>query len=207
MKSLLPPELQHAWNVRDTVPRSERMRELAFAGYRIPRCGPFHRMSRLGVPLVVYQDELAHCGEGKVLYKGPDDPVRHVTGLLTFCSEYILPFREGYSQSSRKLVVGGYEFGIDYYSSASWMSNVDGTYRVRCGYFEVDRTRDALPYPMYAIDFVHTLDRGGNSYDVAVDLNVAPGVPMDVVNLVGRDVLTASVRKVCEEFGLIGRNA
>ena len=86
MKSLLPPELQAAWNVRDTVSRRERMAELAFAGYSIPRCGRFKDMVRLGVPLVVYTDPFSHCGEGKALWK-PENAF--CWSADAFCSEHV----------------------------------------------------------------------------------------------------------------------
>lgn len=128
MKSLLPPELQPAWDVRDTKPRRERLAELAFAGYRIPRCGPFKDMVRLGVPLVVYTDELAHCGEGKVLWK-PENAF--CWSMDTFCSEYVPDDGDRYTDrddgvvfSYRHLFVGGFRFHLRYESTASWMSNV-----------------------------------------------------------------------------------
>ncbi len=195
MKSLLPPELQAKWDVRDTVPRRDRFRELAFAGYRIPRCGIYADMRRLGVPLVVYTDELAHCGEGKALWK-PGDEVRWPKSA--FCSEYVPDrFKEDGSRSHRELVVGFHKFVIVYTSSQSWMSNVDGEYSVEY-HAPADRDHDLMPYPMYAIDsaihqeaFYH------------FDLNVCPGVPLEVVNMVGRDVLQQSVAKLCRDRGLI----
>lgn len=205
MKSLLPPELQSQWNIRDTVPRRDRLRELAFAGYTIPRCGMFADMVRLGVPLVVYTDELAHCGEGKELWK-PGDEVRWPKSQ--FCSEFIKGHDEHgreytLSYSTRRLVIGDMVFFVDYQSEQSWMSNTDCTYKVRPlprgKPNPAARSRDTLPYPMYAIDFVIDED----SDDIAVDLNVCPGVPVEVVNMVGRDVLQQSVAEFCRSRGLI----
>jgi hypothetical protein len=199
MKSLLPPELQPQWNVRDTVPRRDRLRELAFAGYNIPRCGMFADMVRLGVPLVVYTDELAHCGEGKELWK-PGHAFEWP--MSAFCSEFIpdsLNEENEKSNSRRILRVGRHEFVITYSSSGSWMSNVDGDYEVtnhrfpRPGYHS-----DLLAYPMYAIDFVVN----GDDF-VYFDLNTMPGVPVEVVNMVGRDVLQQSVADFCRSRGLI----
>lgn len=203
MKSLLPPELQSTWGVRDTQPRRNRMAELAFAGYRIPRCGLFRDMERLGVPLVVYTDEHAHCGEGKRLYRPDADrpPPAGFPGL--FSSVFIDTRVEGLAFSTRRLVVGDLVFFVDYESRVSWMSNVGGEYKVRPlptgGPLRLNRDRDPVAYPMYAIDFL--IVDGGD--DIAVDLNTCPGVPVEAVNLVGRDVLTASVRDFCRRRGLI----
>lgn len=194
MKSLLPPELQSKWDVRDTVPRRDRLRELAFAGYRIPRCGVFADMVRLGVPLVVYTDELAHCGEGKILWKPGQEPM----GGWWFCSEYVQD-EEGVGYSRRMLVVGSWSFVL-WYRSDSWLSNVDGDCGVSPNHFSIQRdSHTLLPYPMFSVDFTHTADGLCHHFD----LNTCPGVPLEVVNMVGRDVLTTSVADFCRERGLI----
>lgn len=212
MKSLLPPTLQSAWDVQDAVPRRARMTELAFAGYAIPRCGEFSEMRRLNTALVVYLDERAHCGQGKVLWR-PGETAEWPPS--TFCSEFILS-RDEFNDdnktafSVRHLVVGHFFCVVDYQSSSSWMSNVDGTYEVRFlppemtkhfGHpvLKTTRANDLLRYPMYAVDFV-VLDEGP---DVAVDLNVCPGVPVEVVNAVGREVLRASLEDFCKSRGFI----
>lgn len=200
MKSLLPPELQRHWSIRDHVSRSERFKELAFAGYRIPRCGLFKDMKRLNVPLVVYTDPHAHCGEGKRLWKpGEAEPFG-----FEFCSEYINHETCFKSFTRRKLYVGRYEIHLNYTSHSSWMSNVDGEYEFYTGPFSWPAIRNhlSMTYPMFAIDFVRMSDM--DDFDIAVDLNTCPGVPVEVVNLVGRDKLTESVREVAIEFGYIG---
>lgn len=201
MKSLLPPELQAAWNVRDTVSRRERMAELAFAGYAIPRCGRFTDMARLGIPLVVYTDPFAHCGEGKSLWKPGDSPL---WSFDAFCSEYLRPKNDGLKQavSRRRLIMGYFECHLEYTSSTSWMSNVGGEYWIYVRPMELPGLRkgDLLPYPMYAVDEVWNSDDDGH---MAVDLNVCPGVPLEVVNAVGRDKLAESVARFCRDRGLI----
>ena len=198
MKSLLPPELQASWSVRDAVSREERFKELAFAGCRIPRCGKFKDMVRLGVPLVVYTDEFAHCGEGKVLFKHGGF-VPEWSGD-TFCSEYKPDAlsTERSALSRRHLFVGGWLFGLHYKSSSSWMSNVDGGFLV-LSKTKVNRGLSTIRYPMFSIDY--TVDQAGDPFHF--DLNTCPGVPLEVVNMVGRDVLTESVREVCVEIGLV----
>ena len=197
MKSLLPPALRAAWDVQDAVPRRARLCELAFAGWKIPRCGEFREMSRLGAPLVVYTDERAHCGAGKVLWR-PGEPTAWFGS--TFCSEFVGPPGPP-AASFRWLLVGSYAFHLVYRSDSSWMSNVDGTYDARPSWSEngtTDRGKDLLIYPMYAVDYIAFGDE-----DYAVDLNVCPGVPLDVVNLVGRDTLAASVSDFCKSRGLL----
>ena len=198
MKSLLPPELQSQWNVRDTVPRLDRLRELAFAGYTVPRCGMFADMVRLGVPLVVYTDELAHCGEGKVLWE-PGHAFEWP--MSAFCSEYMPSdiYHEHKSCHLRHLIVGSFRFQLDYFSRTSWMSNIDGDFSIIQWWEPGDWNRDKslLNYPMFAVDFV------GSERDIAIDLNVCPGVPVEVVNMVGRDVLQKSVAEFCRSRGLI----
>lgn len=203
MKSLLPPELQPAWDVRDTKPRRERLAELAFAGYRIPRCGLFRDMVRLGVPLVVYMDDLAHCGEGKVLvkpgYKNADKFAPY------FCSEYVPDDLDDDTVSTvhshRELVVGDYRFILSYWSSSSWKSNVGGDCKLISrvpGRRAMSDGDCLMPYPMYAVDYTN---HGEGFYHF--DLNVYPGVPVEVVNMVGRGVLQDSVAAFCRERGLI----
>lgn len=45
------------WSELDQVSRRERLAELAAAGHRTPRNGPFGNMKRLGIPLVMYLDQ------------------------------------------------------------------------------------------------------------------------------------------------------
>ncbi len=202
MKSLLPASLQSAWDVQDTVTRRARLCELAFAGWKIPRCGEFSDMRRLGGPLVVYTDERAHCGDGKTLWSPGDEAPWPKS---TFCSEYLTPKPYMRGRSLRRLVVGRLLFEIDYASDASWMSNVDGSYSVRGRAWDANRASDLLRYPMYAIDLVGggLQNADGEWEEFAVDLNVCPGVPLEVVNMVGRETLAESVSSFCHERGYL----
>ena len=153
-------------------------------------------MAGLGVPLVVYRDEFAHCGEGKELVRPGDLTLYDPTA---FCVEYMptQPPDGEASCSQRLLVVGSFAFELSYFSTSSWMSNVDGEFQLMNWNSSFDRSGDLLPYPMYAIDFV------GPLRDTAIDLNVCPLVPLEVVNLAGRDALAGSVAKFCRDRGLI----
>lgn len=202
MKSLLPPELQSQWNIRDTVPRRDRLRELAFAGYRIPRCGMFADMARLGVPLVVYTDELAHCGEGKVLWK-PGHAFEWP--MSVFCSEYVpdIGSTDTVAVTYRELWVGNWRTTLRYASDSSWMSNVDGDFRVEDeSVLLVRKQRQLMPYPMFSVDYTQVGEFGDTEF-FHFDLNVCPFVPLEIINMVGRDVLQKSVADFCRSRRLI----
>jgi hypothetical protein len=173
------------WDVRDTTSRDERFWELARAGYAIPECGTFSNLSRLNVPLVVYDDPYAHCGEGKRLWKPGDVGARS----SQFCSRFIDTHER--PKSSRVLRIGHFEFHLEYTSDDEWRSNVGDVTCTLLRHFDVSREYDLIRYPMYAVDTVHDPLHERN---VAVDLNVCPGLPMDVINAVGRETLRESLR-------------
>lgn len=110
--------------------------------------------------VVVYLDETAHRGDGKVLLS-IDDARRDYNDY--YCSGYI----KSNSRSERRLVIGTRAFILEYKSDDEWRSN--------CGDVGISvkstTDRDKLPYdfafPMYAIDFVN---------GKAIDFNIAPGV-------------------------------
>lgn len=173
------------WYENDTVSRRIRFCQLAAAGYAVPRHGLLADMKRLNAPLVMYTDAFAHCGEGKYLilpgYKHYDRQPH------LFASEYLGEIGKKPSVSLRTLWVGDYKAVIEYRSEVSWMSNVDGEYNVlSVRHAPEERARDLLRHPMYAIDFVRR---------VAVDLNVCPGLPREVVNAVGREELVRSYKE------------
>lgn len=214
MKSLLPTALQSAWDVQDTVTRRARLCELAFAGYQIPRCGEFSEMRRLGVPLVVYRDERAHCGQGKVLWR-PGEAVDWPPSA--FCSQYV-PDSDGFENnyehegstqktslwvSRRELWVGRWMVELKYTSRVSWMANVGGEYEVVVGPTPSEmRYRELIRYPMFAVDYTRVGD-DWTSHDYHFDLNVCPHVPVEVVNAVGRETLRASIEDFCKSRGLL----
>lgn len=177
------------WYEVDVVDRQTLLLSLAFAGHPIPRCGRMSRLKRLNAPVVMYADCYTHCGKGKELVL-PGDP-RFDTHPDYFCSEFLGDPTRRPSVSLRTLWIGDYKATIEYRSEASWMSNVDGEYRVlSVHHAPEERSRDIIRLPMYAFDFVEHRLR-----PVAVDLNACPGVPLEVINRVGREELVRSLKE------------
>lgn len=192
-----PFDPSQPWFVTDTKPRCDRLAELSRAGWAVPRNGPWSTLKRLDRALVLYTDERAHCGEGKELWPPGDPPPEnpHV-----WCSEWVgesdraKPDRT-HSKTTRYLYVGTVQVEIRYESDRSWMSNVGGTFRVMPYQSNRDK-RDLLRYPLYAVDAV---ERADYPYGYALDLNVCPGVPLEVFNLVGLGNLQAAYASFVEE--------
>ena len=117
--------------------------------------------------LVVYLDETAHRGEGKIrlgfkeaLDAYPDQ----------FASMYIHPPQD-LAQSTRYLAVGDRAFWLRYESVDDWRSNCGN---VRITVLREEKTgRYPIPFALYAIDFVPI---GQLNERLAVDFNVAPGI-------------------------------
>lgn len=171
-------------------PKREQFRLLEAAGFRTPPHGlvgdvyySWWEAEREWVRAVVaYEDESAHCGEGKVFVSEreikvtpsmggnrPDELRRnHLVGL--YCSAFVGPrYRPTSATSWRRLQIGPHVFWVEYRSATSWMSNVDG----ECEVIGVEMDAGFHPHirrPLFAIDFV----LGREMY--AVDLNYAPGV-------------------------------
>jgi len=175
------------YDVRDTVTRRERLVELACNGVRIVPCGTVAALRKLNRPLVVYTDPLAHCGEGKVLLSGT---ALDTTDQTAFASVFLGDPGAERFKSNRLLFVGDYCFVLTY-ESGFWQSNVNGEYRLEHAE-HVTRGQDLFRHPMYSIDFVHD---PVSDEDFAVDLNVCPGVPLDVINRFGREALVQSLQE------------
>jgi hypothetical protein len=144
--------------------------------------------------VVVYEDEYAHCGEGKRLATTKSLSMElwdDIHAKDYFCSAY-LPKNIGVSW--RRLQIGPHAFWIEYVSRESWMSNVgDGD----CSVIGVDWNSNDNPfpaYPIYAIDYVI----GRELY--AVDLNIAPGISKSGVEkyLTGREVCDILEKRLLE---------
>jgi hypothetical protein len=118
--------------------------------------------------VVVYLDERAHRGEGKVVSSGHYALKRFPDH---FCTEYVGTFENG-AKSLRYLQIGAKCFYLTYESDDQWRSNV-GNVRI-----EASTPLDAYyrwepnPYPLRAIDFV----RGADGEHYAVDFNIAPEI-------------------------------
>ncbi|MHB1681532.1 MAG: hypothetical protein ACYCYO_01710 [Bacilli bacterium] len=117
--------------------------------------------------LVVYLDETAHRGEGKI-HLGFKEALDVYPNQ--FASMYIHPPQD-LAQSTRYLAVGDRAFWLRYESIDDWRSNC-GDVRITV-LREEKRGRYLIPFALYAIDFVPI---GQLNEQLAVDFNVAPGI-------------------------------
>ena len=127
--------------------------------------------------LVVYTDEYAHCGDGKVRVRA-SDALRLYPDR--FCSEYLSTSGSGAGRSLRYPQIGSRKWWLSYWSDEDWRSN-SGEGGVSIINEEPAGYHPLVPAPLFAIDFLPI-----GSKRLAVDFNTAPGLgPL-------RDVLTPS---------------
>lgn len=117
--------------------------------------------------IVVYTDEYAHRGEGKILVTAEEALDKYPD---LYCSQYVPTRPDGGSASERVVTVGGTCFRIEQ-ASSDWRSN--------CGpdaEFAITHSFAATPIwlvntPIFAIDYI----RCGNQF-LAIDFNEAPDI-------------------------------
>ena len=117
------------------------------------------------IDVVVYLDETAHRGEGKVLMplmKAIQDYPN------TFCSRYYPTLQTG-SSSLRYLQIGDKVFWLRY-TSDDWRSNY-GNVNITVLSQEKDGFHSKINLPLFAIDFIL-----GPNFIWAIDFNIAPGI-------------------------------
>jgi len=125
---------------------------------------------------VVYLNEQAHSGEGKVLMK-PEEALRLYGDY--YCSRYINAGVYGDDEmkgiSYRYLFLGKRGWALRYSSDDKdeWRSNVGGTTIENLGEIITPSWRFNIKYPLLAIDFVPS---NINHEHIAIDLNIAPGI-------------------------------
>ena len=143
------------------------------------------------VDLVVYTDEQAHAGAGKVRLSLQDALRLHPDA---YCCEFMATTQTGVGRSERFLQVGDRKWWLRYWSDSDWRSN--------CGEGGVEVLGEDLPRgyhsritaPLFAIDFI----RVGHKV-LAIDFNTAPGLaplrdvlsPTEVVEL-----LTSAIERI-----------
>lgn len=130
--------------------------------------------------VVVYLDDTAHCGEGKIL-------VPFNEALLEYPNHYCTWFIDGRGESLRHLQIGDRAWTLKYVSFHDWRSNVgDGTVEV---IEEVATRFENIRLPLFAVDFV-------SGY--AVDLNSSPGMTCSGMEkiLPGKEVVTLIESKI-----------
>ncbi len=127
------------------------------------------------IRVVVYLDEFAHRGEGKILTT-LGDALREYPYL--YCSRFVesepsFPGIE-YATSYRHLQIGRRSFCLRYGGFGSWMSNHAKEVEVEFlfeGYEGRGPLSSHVPYPVFAIDMVQS-----GPWLYAVDFNTAPGI-------------------------------
>lgn len=175
--------------------KPEQFRQLQEAGYKTPPVGRVHDLffgdlSRweegLVEYVVVYDDLMAHCTEGKRLL--------HVSEYTEEDADLFASAFVGKpgppSKSIRHLFIGPHLIELKCESTESWMSNYgEGTWTVTTLHREYGFTKIARP--LFAIDFVK-----GTHALYAVDLNFAPGLMGTGINVffTGREIYRAIQR-------------
>jgi hypothetical protein len=118
--------------------------------------------------VVVYLDEAAHAGEGKVRLSVTEAMAQHPDA---YASEFIPANQRGLGESLRYLRIGRRQFWLRYTSADDWRSNSG---EAQVGLLCEERTADTpwvVPHPLFAVDFVPA---GSSLY--AVDFNTAPQI-------------------------------
>lgn len=163
-------DVTHRRLSRDGISRRVNLDTLVAMGCRVP---PYGRVITLTprIPtvaskaLVVYTDQYAHAGEGKVLVTPQQALARHPYRLAMV----YLPPDEGVGTSYRLLVIGRRGFWLRYRAAEDWRSNCgDGDIKL---VEEVNPPTNAVSLPLYAVDFVRYRNRL-----YALDFNSAPGL-------------------------------
>lgn len=127
----------------------------------------FDKLARGLLQVVVYLDEYAHRGLGKlqVPLELALDRYPH-----RYCSEFIQTTPSCDSVSYRYLQVGKKSFWLRYTGHDSWMSNCVEEVDVEYLCTNEDKFKFSIDHPVFAIDFVP----GRVLY--AIDFNTAPGL-------------------------------
>ncbi len=147
--------------------------------------------SKYLLSVVVYLDENAHRGEGKVLMPLYQALVKYPHYL---CSLFIPPL-PGKSISRRYLQVGRKAFWLRYTSRDDWRSNC-GNVEIEMIKQEEDAYHPQIHYPLFSIDYIANTEEL-----LAVDLNVSPqlkGTGIEEI-LSGQEVVHL-IREAISEF-------
>ena len=178
---------------RTTMSKAEQFATLEELGFKVPEHGSVTEVYQKvkekfpgfseelfllyaeTVKVVVYLDEYAHRGEGKILTT-LGDAIKEYPYL--YCSRFVesqpsVPGIE-HATSYRHLQVGRKSFCLRYTGYGSWMSNHAEEVEVEF-LFEGFEARGPLssqvPFPVFAVDMVQC-----GPWLYAVDFNTAPGI-------------------------------
>lgn len=137
---------------------------LAHSGMNPPKHGRVRDLAQEVDRLVVYLDERAHRGEGKLLLPAKQALDEHPD---CYASEYI----EGPPESVRLLQVGMMRWMLFYKSNDTWRSNVGEEVSIKIESEHVGY-HSSIMAPLFAIDFV----AGKDGLLYGIDFNIAPGL-------------------------------
>jgi hypothetical protein len=164
-----------------SMSKMEQFRLLLTLGFQLPFVGTPDLLANIIGPfdlVVVYTDDCAHCGEGKI-FTELEIAIKDYSHQL--CSQWINTTGEfDRSQSYRLLQVGDRAWLLRYEGTGGWMSNHCEDTQIY-----IEGEIEALPnpgYPLFAIDFVNkvnspvpeTLEDLKQLF--AIDFNSAPGM-------------------------------
>jgi hypothetical protein len=194
--------------------KREQFQILEEAGFKTPPHGLVGDVAgmwwgdekRLVREVVAYEDEMAHCTEGKRVltpmhYKWDGcitrlPELRRIQDL--YCSAFVGSHPQvvyGGAVSWRHLQIGPHVFWIEYRSTESWMSNLG---EGECFVVGVEKNAGFHPVikrPLFAIDFV----LGREAY--AVDLNFGAGIKgSGVEKYLTSDEAVKAIEDFFEEF-------
>ncbi len=140
--------------------------------------------------LVVYSDEDAHRGEGKIridINVGENEREEIKKYWNNYASFYLEDYFSSYPRSYRTLCIGEYVFNLAYLSlTDTWRSNV-GIVNIVLNNIDVRKpVKNEINYALYALDSVNTTVPNPDDHSAMyrkhfVDFNIAPQVPETVI--------------------------
>ena len=151
----------------DAPPRPTMLRYLQRLGHRVPRHGVVKELVPQlpsGAQVVVYLDEDAHRGEGK-LKLSREQAMGEYPGC--YASEYV---GSGNAVTWSHLQIGARSWWLEYVSWSDWRSN-QGECCVKVLHEEAPGYHPQIKAPLFAIDFLRD-----DAYIYAIDFNVAPAL-------------------------------
>ena len=140
---------------------------------------------------VVYLDENAHRGEGKILMPLHEAKSKYFNHLCTL----FIPPLPGKSISMRHIQIGKKVFWLRYISRDDWRSNC-GDVEIEVIRQEMDGYHPQIHHPLFAIDYIANTEEM-----LAVDLNVSPGLRgTGIENILSGEEVVHLLREAIGDF-------
>lgn len=130
---------------------------------------------------VIYLDEKAHAGKGKILVSAD-------YAMKSFPDKYATIYIPSSSISFRYLKIGKRTFWVKYQSDDIWRSNV-GDVSIDVVPAHSDGYHPNIPYTLWAIDFVQC-----RREMMAIDFNISPGMPEGIENLIKPEEIANQIK-------------